>query len=198
MLSRAAAVTSSHPQLHRSKPCAAICGATCRAPPSPSAPFHPVLMTSAGTAPTTSTFSQGPAPAARSPAFPRPFACACTLAKPASHSASPRTHHRCRCPRDLLEKLAEDALRRAPPPPPPTSSPVLQVAPDLKPSPCTVFGRYAQGVLTCVRVRELVKGVWDLYASFVTLSDNCIDLSVSRYARWLHPTSRAPHITKHA
>ena len=90
MLSRAAAVTSSHPQLHRSKPCAAICGATCRAPPSPSAPFHPVLMTSAGTAPTTSTFSQGPAPAARSPAFPRPFACACTLATPASHSASSR------------------------------------------------------------------------------------------------------------
>ncbi len=64
-----------------------------------------------------------------------------------------------RCPRELLEKLAEDAVRSASAPPPRSHAP-----------------------FTLIRVRELVRGVWDLYASFVTLSDTCVDLSVSRCA----------------
>ena len=45
-----------------------------------------------------------------------------------------------------------------------------------------IFCKSAVLLITVFRVRELVRGVWDLYASFVTLSDTCIDLSVSRSA----------------
>jgi hypothetical protein len=78
------------------------------------------------------------------------------LLLPVKHCLSRQSTRIFRCPRELLEKLAEDAIR----------SKTL----------CTTCSI----ALTLIRVRELVRGVWDLYASFVTLSDACIDLSVSR------------------